>query len=107
MSDKRTKKAIGEMLLSEGFTVDEINDFFKDYKKTTFIYGEYEKEALSRIFSGNDRLGSKHIVEDLRARLKIHISNDYTAIYSRIFVFLWPQFRKKFVFKPVGERLAA
>lgn len=107
LSKRRTIPAIKIMLRDEGYSEEDVEKFITHHKESPNLYREFEKLALGMIFGGSTDLSAKWLVEELRRTKKLSFRNEYASWYSRIFVFLWPEFRKRFSFDKVGQQKQA
>lgn len=101
-------------LIAEGFNAINVDIFLAYHIQNKQLWELYQQKAFELISKGATRLSSKAIFEKLRedADLKtistdFKITNTFTAYYSRIFVFKYPQHKSFFEFKPVNLKIAA
>lgn len=81
--------------------------FITFHRANRQVYKLYKKFALKLIAAGEDKIGSKMIIERIRweSRLKKNkgetykIDNNYTCHYARLFITEFPEHRDRFYFR--------
>lgn len=76
------------------------NEFHRKNPNVYLLFKQYAYEAHLR---GEHKLGAKHIIEQIRWREKVKVSNMFTSRYVRKFVQDFPSYACLFVLRPINE----
>lgn len=92
-----------------GYDSDTIARFLAYHELHKWAWKIFESCALKLITAGKRHIGAKQIVEEIRYHqpeprigLTFKINNNYTALYARVFVIKYPQYRDRIELREVS-----
>jgi len=103
-------------LIRMGVNFEKTQDFIKYHQENLWIWDAFESAALDGIKSGRTKMGAKELFERIRWNPEcggvsdqtplfalcsdgFKLSNNYTALYARLFIVKYPQYKKSFSLK--------
>lgn len=96
-------------LISEGYTLENVKRFQAFHKKNQWIWESFKQRAFLAGKRGKKRIAAKMIIENIRWNeevekkkgRKFRINNNYTSMYARSFMYIYPKYSDLFELREV------